>query len=766
MPECVEHPMIKAGAVERRLYQDHIVTTCCKGNTLVIIPTGLGKTVIAARVAAERLHRYPEGRCLILAPTRPLILQHVKTFKTLLKVEEEDSCVFTGETPPAKRAGVTGRLMFLTPQILENDLLAGRISLRDVVLIVFDEAHRAVGNYAYVFIAEQYLKTGSTPLILGLTASPGSSRERIDEVRRNLGIQFIEARSESSPDVKPYVAPVEVEWCEVELPPAFKTIKNHLESFIRERSKAVKETGFLETAASGRITFENFTKAMRGIQSEIAKYPTPPLQLRLLLSDLTAIKRVSYAVELLETQGLAPLKKYFMKLETLGRRSGASTSVKKILMDGGVRDAINLTLLYDEKGLEHSKLEKLLEKVAENLSKGARRIIVFTNYRETTRRLTERLGSLPGARPVRFIGQSNKPEDEGLSQREQAALLEDFRNGLYNVLVATQVAEEGIDISSSDLVVFYDNVPSAVRFIQRRGRTARSSPGKVIILLAKDTRDEAYYWLAKRKERLMREIVREMQPSKSSAEREGQPKLEAYLRHTPSSVEEGPLIYVDNRESASQVVKELIRLGVRVRLTDLAVGDYVLSDDVAVERKTSADLAQSILDKRLFTQAKELSSAYKVPLFIVEGEDPYAVRGVSAPAIRGAILSLIIDFRIPVLLTKTPSETALTLLAAAKSEQFEKKIHISIRGEKKPLTLAEQQEYIVAGLPNVERTLARRLLAALGSVEGVFAATDEELQKVQGVGGVIAERIRRVITSKYQPEEAQRRSGEECAEVT
>ncbi|MEM3737469.1 MAG: DEAD/DEAH box helicase [Candidatus Bathyarchaeia archaeon] len=754
MPEFVDHPMIKAGVVERRPYQDRIVETCSKGNTLVTIPTGLGKTVIAARVAAERLYRHPGGRCFILAPTRPLILQHAKTFRSLLELRDEDFCIFTGETPPGKRAGSTGRLVFMTPQILENDILAGRVSLRDVVLLVFDEAHRAVGNYAYVFIAEQYLKTSEHPLIMGLTASPGSSREKIEEIRRNLGIQFIEARSEMSPDVRGYVAPLEVEWCSTELPPAFKSVKSHLESFIRERSKALREAGFLETGTSGKFTFESFKKAMRGIQSEIAKYSTPPQHLRLLLSDLLALRRCSYAVELLETQGLAPLKSYFAKLEAMGSRSGVSTAVRSILMDGEIRDAINLTLLYEAKGVEHPKLEKLVEKVRENLSKGARRIIVFTNYRETASRLIERLGAVSGVKAVRFVGQSSKLGDEGLSQKEQVALLDGFRRGVYNVLVATQVAEEGIDISASDLVIFYDNVPSAIRFIQRRGRTARGSPGRLIILVTKDTRDEAYYWLAKRKEKLMLDIIREMQPPRSSSDRDDQPKLEPYLKPELPRGEgrgEGPLIYVDNRDSSSQVVKELIRLGARIELKNLPVGDYVLSEDVAVERKTSSDLADSIIDKRLFTQAKELSSSYTKPIFIVEGEDPYTSRGISAQAIRGAILSLMLDFRIPVLITKNPTETALMLIAAAKSEQLEKKeVHISVRAAKKPLTLTEQQEYIVAGLPNVERTLARRLLSALGSVEGVFTATKEELQRIHGVGDVIAEKIRRVITAKYQ----------------
>jgi Fanconi anemia group M protein len=121
-------------------------------------------------------------------------------------------------------------------------------------------------------------------------------------------------------------------------------------------------------------------------------------------------------------------------------------------------------------------------------------------------------------------------------------------------------------------------------------------------------------------------------------------------------------------------------------------------------------------------------------VFIVEGENLYSGSGVSAKAIRGAILSLNLDYKIPVVLTKNPTETASYLVLMAEREQLEKDSHPTIRGERKPLSLKEQQEYVVAGLPNVELTLAKRLLAAFGSVEKVFQASKEELKKVPGIG--------------------------------
>jgi Fanconi anemia group M protein len=740
--------------VERRQFQENIAKTCLRGNTLVVIPTGLGKTVIAALVAAERLKQHPQGRCLILAPTRPLVLQHLRTFKSIIKLSEDDFCVFTGETPPEKRSKAECKLLFLTPQVLENDLVAGRINLENVVLIVFDEAHRCVGNYAYVFIAEQFLRQSKNPLILGLTASPGSSREKIEEIKKSLNIQFIEARSEDSPDVKPYVMPLRIEWVPVELSPAFKEIKFNLESYLKERIEAVKKAGFLTAMPQNRLTYRDFSTATENIKAEMAKYPTPPPETRSAMVDLTAAKRVSHAIELLETQGLATLRKYFEKIETAAKRPGVALSIKKILADGRIQTAISLTLAYDQRGAEHPKLEKLIEYLKKSLAEQARRIIIFTNYRETARKLTDKLNNLEGVKAVRLIGQSDKPDDAGLSQQMQTQLLTAFREGQFNVLVATQVAEEGIDISSSDVVIFYDNVPSAIRFIQRRGRTARRSPGKVIILIARDTRDEAYYWISQRKEKIMRQILAEMQADSRMAVEKAQPKLETFIAPVKNSSEmsgeEKLVIYVDSREGTSQVARELIRVGVEVKLTNLAVGDYVLSERTCVERKTAEDFAASIIDKRLFIQVKELTSTYNQPLLIIEGENMYSAGGISAQAVRGAVASLILDFKIPIIWTRTPTETALMLYTIARKEQVEKHVHIAIRGEKKPLTLSEQQEFVVAGLPNIEATLAKRLLSKFGSVEKVFTASEHDLQKVPGIGEIIAQKIRKVITEKYE----------------
>nr|MCK4930082.1 DEAD/DEAH box helicase [Nanoarchaeota archaeon] len=213
-----------------RLYQQTILDTAVKKNTLVVLPTGLGKTNIAILLAANRFKNYPNSKILVLAPTRPLCDQHVDSMKKHLRVKEEEVQLFTGMIRPAKRAELwrDSRIIISTPQGLENDIISNKVSLKDVSLMVVDEAHRTVGDYAYVFIAKQYNKKAEHPRILGLTASPGSDQEKIKEVCRNLFIEEIEIRSYDAPDVQPYVKEIDVKWVKVELPQDFAQVRDYL----------------------------------------------------------------------------------------------------------------------------------------------------------------------------------------------------------------------------------------------------------------------------------------------------------------------------------------------------------------------------------------------------------------------------------------------------------------------------------------------------------------------------------------------------------
>jgi len=343
---------------------------------------------------------------------------------------------------------------------------------------------------------------------------------------------------------------------------------------------------------------------------------------------------------------------------------------------------------------------------------------------------------------VKFIGQASREDERGLSQKEQGRILDKFRSGEINVLVSTSVGEEGLDIPSVDLVLFYEAVPSEIRFIQRRGRTGRVKPGRVIALLAKGTRDEAFYWSAVKKERRMREMLRGQQEKEK--EMVGQKALEEFNA-------EKVKVIADHREIPSGVVRELTKLGVEVEARQLDVGDFILSDRVGVERKSVKDFLQSIVDKRLMEQAQRLGETFERPMLILEGEGLYSLRAIHPNAIRGALSALAIDFGIPILPTRDEKETAAVLAIVARREQIEQTREVAIRGSARKLALPEQQRFIVEGLPGVSAVLAKRLLEHFGTVERVMGASEKELQDVHGIGTEKAKEIRRVLKSTYEP---------------
>ena len=199
--EFVSHPLIYPHTVEERLYQTYIAKTALDKNTLVILPTALGKTVISALVAVDTLLNYRDSRVLIMAPTRPLVMQHKRSFQSLIRLPEEKFVLLTGKTPADYRAGVWSspqqRLVFATPQVVRNDLREGRLSsLKDFGLVVFDECHRSVKEYAYTEVAETYANSSQFPLILGMTASPGSDIRKIMMVCNSLHIEHVEHRTD------------------------------------------------------------------------------------------------------------------------------------------------------------------------------------------------------------------------------------------------------------------------------------------------------------------------------------------------------------------------------------------------------------------------------------------------------------------------------------------------------------------------------------------------------------------------------------------
>ena len=749
----INHKFIKPDSLEKRQYQINIANTAKKASTLVVLPTGLGKTIIAVLTIAEELTK-KTNKILFLAPTKPLVNQHAQFLKTYLNLENSIA-VFTGEISPKKRKKMwdDNTIIISTPQVIENDLISKRISLEETTLIIFDEVHRAVGNYAYVFISDMYRKQRNHRVSLGMTASPGNDISKILEICQSLEIQHIEIRTKNDPDVRPYVHDVKIEWKEIPLPKEFSNTIQLLRKALSQRLKKLKEIGVIESASLSTINRTKLLEIQKRIQKELRSTDFPPKVLFQAASSQNAALKLYHSIELIQTQGVHSLLNYFQRMGLEATSKGGSKASKYIMKDQNVLEAIAYAKSLT---LEHPKIPKLNEIVKQQLSQNKNsKIIIFTHYRDTSSYILKQLESIDIASPARFIGQAGKEGDKGLTQKEQLKIIQDFKEGTYNILIATSVAEEGLDIPSTDLVIFYEPIPSEIRTIQRRGRTARKMPGKVIILITKGTPDEGYYWSAKRKERKMRselEILRStLHKTYEDAQtvygkmlkEDNQQKLDEY-----SSQKEIKII-IDHRESRSNVIRFLAQKDIDLETQQLDVGDYVLSSRIGVERKQVDDFLNSLIQGKLFMQMRKLRHAYSRPILIIEGEGLLTKRNISHNAIFGSFVSIIVDFGIPILTTKNGQETSDFLYVMAKREQKDQEKTIAIRGGKWAMSPSEQQQFILEGLPNVSAKLAQRLLHHFGSVRAVANASIEELSTVQGIGKHIATDIVKLLNMEY-----------------
>ena len=502
----VEHPLVWNRCLELRSYQKAIAESSRNRNTLVILPTSLGKTMVALLVCADMLYKYKDMRVLVMAPTRPLVSQHMMSFLSALKVLEEQTASVTGKTPPEYRSAVWNqrriRLLFATPEVVKNDLSEGRLYLSDFSLLVFDEAHRAVKDYAYTSIARQYIQQSSNPLLLALTASPGAESKRVQEVCDNLFIENIEYRTEDDPDVKPYVNPIDVKWEWFSLPKEYLYVISLLRSMLDEKLKWLVQKGIVtknriewifkrDLIHAGDLLRYNLELTMEEQRGPI--YTA--------LANQSAALSLMYCVELMGSQGSYALKEFLDRAD-----KDESKTQSFLRRDPRILEAKALISGIQK---EHPKIQRLLELVKQHLQSSVSgtqesrsKILVFTQYRDSARHITDIL-SKSGVKSSRFVGQAKRQGDEGMRQEEQATVLESFRNGDFDVLVATSIAEEGLDIPEVELVIFYEPIPSEIRYIQRKGRTGRKSAGSVIILAANDTIDRRYHVASKRRIEMM-----------------------------------------------------------------------------------------------------------------------------------------------------------------------------------------------------------------------------------------------------------------------
>lgn len=759
MAHYIDHPLIKSNAIEARLYQQVLAADVLKkGNTMIVAPTALGKTIVATLVAADRLEKVKNSKILVLAPSKPLAIQHESTFKEFLTVPCS-SITGAVKTDERVKRWEESQIICATPQTVESDLLKGRYSLKDVSLVVFDECHHGVGSYSYVYLASRYVKESKFNLILGLTASPGSDKEKIKEVCDNLYIQSIVVKTEEDNDVRPYFNPVAIDWVRVKMSSELEKIKTHVDKALKIRLKGLKNMGVIRTVSVNKL---DILKARGRVQSAIARSVNPKKECFQAISILSAVINIQHSQELIETQGVVTFNKYVARL-----RKKKTKAAKSLIQDPNFGKAIYLAREAEKHGLEHPKLKKVTDIIKKELGQNGQtklqsdryvkdadqkssKIMVFTQYRDSLEMIHQKLEK-EGIKSAKFFGQASRDGEKGLTQKEQKEIIKAFKIGEYDVLLSTSVAEEGIDIPAVDLVILYEPVPSEVRMIQRRGRTGRKRSGRVKVLITNGTRDEGYYWASVNKERRMKhqlidpDVLEEL--NSNAIERMENEKRVKVLDPTPKK-EELPVVFADTREGNSKVIRHLSEMEIDVKVQAMAVGDYQVSDEVVIERKTAKDFVDSIVDKRLFKQARSLMEEFKRPLIILEGDDLY--NGMINPnAIRGSIASIALDFGISIIPTRNAQDTAAMIKRIAIREQSGEKTPIQIRTDKKPVNLWEQQLFIIESLPNIGPVNAKNLLEHFGTVANIINASESRLQEVEGIGKKTAANIRKVVDSKY-----------------
>ena len=468
--EYIEKKYIQKNSVEKRDYQINLANQAMNENCVVVLPTGLGKTTIALHVIAEYLSQESVG-ILFLAPTRVLVNQHFEFLKQNLTID--DITLITGEDSVEKRTELwNSRIICATPEVARNDLNNKIITSQQFSLVIFDEVHRTTGDYAYSSIAEHF--ENSNTRLLGMTATLPSEQAKATEILTRLRISCVAERTEISPDVKPYIQETKTEWINVELPPELKSIQKLLKLALDERYDTLRKNGLNlndQQSLSALLRLRPFVLA----KSRKSAKP--------LFSGI----RIHYALNILEAHGITPFLQFCKRAQ-----AKKGVGVKDLFeLDPNFTRALTLAREAQSHGIEHSKIPKLKE----ILDSVPGKALIFTSYRDSVDMIFNKLTEL-GIPAGILIG---KAGDAGLKQKKQIEVVQKFRDGEFKVLVATRVGEEGLDIAEVNQVIFYDNVPSSIRFIQRRGRTGRKDTGKLVVLIAKNTIDETYYWIGKRK---------------------------------------------------------------------------------------------------------------------------------------------------------------------------------------------------------------------------------------------------------------------------
>ncbi|GAA5968476.1 hypothetical protein JCM11641_007648 [Rhodosporidiobolus odoratus] len=472
-----------------RTYQYNIIQKALYDNTLVSLPTGLGKTFIAAVVMLNFYRWYPRGKVLFLAPTRPLVSQQIKACHFIAGIPQADCVELTGSTIPKLRAvgWATKRVIYSTPQTVERDLAKGRLDPRDVTCIVIDEAHRASGDYSYCGVVRYMMSRNPHFRLLALTATPGSRGEAVQDVIDNLHIGTIEVRADDSFDIRQYIHKKSFDLTVLPLGGPLGKLRDKWGELMMQYINPLYAAKLLWS--KDPVMLAPF--AVQQAFSKIKGLPGGGKSNGKFFPMVKTLGMMARAMEYLVIQSVTSFESNIKDIEQAGS--------KNLVSSAGFRDILRETaaLRAREGYVGHPKMEKLRSMCLEHFTnaqhevdeytgeKRETRVMIFCNFRAVVEEICACLNTQrPLIKATPFVGQASSKGVRGKSQKEQLETIKKFKKGVYNVLVATSIGEEGLDIGEIDLIICYEANKSPIRMLQRVGRTGRARDGHIIVLMS------------------------------------------------------------------------------------------------------------------------------------------------------------------------------------------------------------------------------------------------------------------------------------------
>jgi ERCC4-related helicase len=496
-PEAIKTWVYPTNLGTIRDYQFNIVQRGLFHNLLVALPTGLGKTFIAATIILNWFRWTTQAQIVFVAPTKPLVAQQVEACFNIAGIPRSYTTMLTGGVQTGLRAEEwkEKRVFFMTPQTLLNDLKSGYADPKKIVLLVVDEAHRATGAYAYVEVVSFLRRFNTSFRVLALTATPGADVESVQKVIDGLDISRVEIRTENSMDICSYVHQRkiekqvfqntdEMEMCMELYSQALQPLVNTIAGLNAYWSKNPRDlTPFGCQQAKKKWFLEVGRNANRGVQSTVH-------------TVFAILASISHGMELLKYHGMGPF--YIKMKEFQDEAAKTKSKYKKQILDSDAWKKLMVRLhgwVNDDNFIGHPKLEYLTQVILDHFINAGdsrnvdgappaqTRIMVFAHFRDSAEEIARILKRhQPMIRPRIFVGQAHGKNSEGMSQKDQLAAIEKFKTGEFNTLIATSIGEEGLDIGEVDLIVCYDSKASPIRMLQRMGRTGRKRQGRIVML--------------------------------------------------------------------------------------------------------------------------------------------------------------------------------------------------------------------------------------------------------------------------------------------